>query len=63
MLGAHPIHPCCWRPILPAARAFYHAQLGLEVLNESEAAIVGFAWGAWIVDPGKNALGMLQVKE
>ncbi len=107
-------------------RAFYHDQLGLEVLNESEAAIVfrcgggtqlavtksttgtadtqtqaswyvtdvraevaelrardvkvedydlpglktqdgiadiGFAWAAWITDPGKNALGILQVKE
>jgi hypothetical protein len=26
-------------------------------------ADVGFAWAAWIVDPGKNALGILQIKE
>jgi catechol 2,3-dioxygenase-like lactoylglutathione lyase family enzyme len=126
MLGAHPIHPVLLATDLAAARAFYHTQLGLEVLNESEAAIVfrcgggtqlavtksttgtadtqtqaswyvtdvraegaelrargvkvedydlpglqtqggiadiGFAWAAWITDPGNNALGILQVKE
>src|SRR5512132_1035825 len=126
MLGTHPIHPVLLATDLAAARAFYHAQLGLEILNESEAAIVfrcgggtqlavtksttgtadtqtqaswlvtdlrgevaelrargvkvedydlpglktqdgiadiGFAWAAWITDPGKNALGILQVKE
>jgi catechol 2,3-dioxygenase-like lactoylglutathione lyase family enzyme len=25
-------------------------------------ADLGFAWAAWIVDPGKNALGILQLK-
>ena len=25
-------------------------------------ADIGFAWAAWIVDPGKNALGILQIK-
>jgi len=112
-------------PDLAAAREFYHDQLGLELLRESDAAItlrcgggtqlsvtksttgtadtqtqaswqvsdlraevaelrsrgvkvedydlpglktedgiadIGFAWAAWIVDPGKNALGMLQIK-
>jgi catechol 2,3-dioxygenase-like lactoylglutathione lyase family enzyme len=126
MLGAHPIHPVLVATDLAAARAFYHAQLGLEILTESDAAIVfrcgggtqlavtksttgtadtqtqaswlvtdvraevaelrargvtvedyelpglktrdgiadiGFAWAAWITDPGKNALGILQVKE
>ena len=126
MLGAHPIHPVLLATDLAAARAFYHDQLGLEVLNESEGAVVfrcgggtqlavtksttgtadtqtqaswyvkdvraevaelrargvkveeydlpglktqdgiadiGFAWAAWITDPGKNALGILQVKE
>jgi catechol 2,3-dioxygenase-like lactoylglutathione lyase family enzyme len=24
---------------------------------------IGFAWAAWIIDPGKNALGLLQLKE
>jgi catechol 2,3-dioxygenase-like lactoylglutathione lyase family enzyme len=126
MLGAHPIHPVLLATDLAAARAFYHDQLGLEILNESEAAIVfrcgggtqlavtrsttgtadtqtqaswhvsdvraevaelrsrgvrvedydlpglqthdgiadiGFAWAAWIIDPGGNALGILQVKQ
>lgn len=26
-------------------------------------ADIGFAWAAWIIDPGTNALGILQVKE
>jgi catechol 2,3-dioxygenase-like lactoylglutathione lyase family enzyme len=26
-------------------------------------ADIGFAWAAWIIDPGKNALGVLQVKQ
>jgi catechol 2,3-dioxygenase-like lactoylglutathione lyase family enzyme len=125
MLGEHPIHPVLLATDLAAARDFYHGKVGLEILNESEAAIVfrcgggtqlsvtksttgtadtqtqaswlvrdlraevaelrsrgvevedydlpglktedgiadiGFAWAAWIVDPGKNALGILQVK-
>jgi catechol 2,3-dioxygenase-like lactoylglutathione lyase family enzyme len=126
MLGAHPIHPVLLATDLAAARDFYHAKLGLEILNESEAAIVfrcgggtqlsvtksttgttdtqtqaswlvkdlraevaelrargvtvenydlpglqtkngiadiGFAWAAWIIDPGRNALGILQIKQ
>jgi catechol 2,3-dioxygenase-like lactoylglutathione lyase family enzyme len=126
MLGAHPIHPVLLATDLAAARDFYHTKLGLQILNESEAAIVfrcgggtqlsvtksttgtadtqtqaswlvkdvraevaelrsrgvevedydlpglqtrdgvadlGFAWAAWIVDPGRNALGILQIKE
>lgn len=126
MLGDHPIHPVLLTTDLAAARDFYHDQLGLEILNESEAAItfrcgggtqlsvtksttgtadtqtqaswyvsdvraevaelrsrgvkvedydlpglrthdgiadIGFAWAAWIIDPGKNALGILQVKQ
>ena len=26
-------------------------------------ADIGFAWAAWMIDPGKNALGILQVKQ
>lgn len=126
MLGDHPIHPVLLATDLAAARDFYHDQLGLEILSESEAAItfrcgggtqlsvtksttgtadtqtqaswyvsdvraevaelrsravkveeydlpglqthdgiadIGFAWAAWIIDPGKNALGILQVKD
>ena len=125
MLGDHPIYPVLLATDLAAARAFYHDQLGLEILSESEAAItfrcgggtqlsvtksttgtadtqtqaswhvsdvraevaelrsrgvkvedydlpglqthdgiadIGFAWAAWIVDPGKNALGIIQLK-
>ena len=126
MLGDHPIHPVLLATDLAAARDFYHDQLGLEILSESEAATtfrcrggtqlsvtksttgtadtqtqaswhvsdvraevaelrsrgvkvedydlpglqtqdgiadIGFAWAAWIIDPGKNALGILQVKQ
>jgi catechol 2,3-dioxygenase-like lactoylglutathione lyase family enzyme len=31
--------------------------------TEDGVADLGFAWAAWIVDPGKNALGILQVKD
>jgi len=30
--------------------------------TEDSIADVGFAWAAWIVDPGKNAPGILQLK-
>jgi len=126
MLGEHPITPVLLAKDLAAAREFYHDQLGLEILTESEAAIVfqcgggthlditqsatgtadeqtqaawqvtdiraevanlrsrgvmvqdydipglktedgiadiGFAWAAWVIDPGKNALGILQLKQ
>jgi catechol 2,3-dioxygenase-like lactoylglutathione lyase family enzyme len=126
MLGEHLIHPVLLATDLGAIRRFYHDQLGLEILTESEAAIVfrcgggtqltvtksttgtadtqtqaswlvtdiraevaelrsrgvnvedydlpdlktedgiadiGFAWAAFIIDPGKNALGILQIKD
>jgi catechol 2,3-dioxygenase-like lactoylglutathione lyase family enzyme len=31
--------------------------------TEDGIADIGFAWAAWIIDPGKNALSILQVKE
>lgn len=125
MLGDHPITPVLLAKDLAAAREFYHEKLGLEILNEDDAAIVfkcgggthvevtkstvgtadegtqaawqvqdiraevaelrargvkledydfpglktddgvadlGFGWAAWIIDPGKNALGILQIK-
>jgi catechol 2,3-dioxygenase-like lactoylglutathione lyase family enzyme len=40
MLGEHPIHPVLLATDLGAARDFYHDRLGLEILNESQAAIV-----------------------
>jgi catechol 2,3-dioxygenase-like lactoylglutathione lyase family enzyme len=125
MLGDHPIHPVLLSKDLAAAREFYHDRIGLEILTDSEEAIVfrcgngthldvtrstvgtadeqtqagwevddlraevaelrsrgvkvedydlpglktedgiadlGFAWMAWIVDPGKNALAIMQLK-
>ncbi len=31
--------------------------------TEDGIADIGFAWAAWIIDPGRNALGILQIKE
>jgi catechol 2,3-dioxygenase-like lactoylglutathione lyase family enzyme len=31
--------------------------------TEDGIADLGFAWAAWIIDPGKNALGILQLKQ
>jgi catechol 2,3-dioxygenase-like lactoylglutathione lyase family enzyme len=31
--------------------------------TEGGIADIGFAWAAWIIDPGTNALGLLQIKE
>jgi catechol 2,3-dioxygenase-like lactoylglutathione lyase family enzyme len=124
MLGDHPIHVVLLSLDLGQTRAFYHDQVGLEVVSESEAAIsfrcgpttldvtksttgtadeqtqaawfvddvaaeiaelrgrgveiqaydlpelktvdgiadLGFALGAWIVDPHQNALAILQLK-
>jgi hypothetical protein len=31
--------------------------------TEDGIADLGFAWAAWIIDPGKNALGILQLKD
>jgi catechol 2,3-dioxygenase-like lactoylglutathione lyase family enzyme len=40
MLGDHPIHPVLLSKDLAETRAFYHDKLGLEILTESDAAIV-----------------------
>ncbi len=125
MLGEHPVHVVLLSLDLAETKAFYHDQLGLEILDENEEAItfrcggqssiavtkstvgtsdeqtqagwfvpdldaelaelrsrgvviqeydmpglkttdgvadLGFALAAWIVDPHKNALGILQLK-
>lgn len=125
MLGSSPVHPVLLAQDLDAARRFYHAQLGLEIIVERPDSIqfrcgggtklavsksttgtadsqtqigwevsdlraelaelrsrgvkiedydlpglktedgiadVGFAWMAWIVDPGRNALAIMQAK-
>jgi catechol 2,3-dioxygenase-like lactoylglutathione lyase family enzyme len=77
MLGDHPITPVLLSKDLAATREFYHDRLGLEILTENDDAIsfrcgggthldgiadLGFAWMAWIIDPGKNALAIMQLK-
>jgi catechol 2,3-dioxygenase-like lactoylglutathione lyase family enzyme len=124
MLGEHPVHVVLLSRDLAETREFYHDKLGLEILDENEAAItfrcggdtsiavtksttgtadeqtqagwfvpdlasevaelrsrgvviqeydtpdlktvdgiadLGFALGAWIVDPHGKALGILQL--
>ena len=34
-----------------------------ELRTHNGIADVGFAWMAWIIDPGKNALAILQLKD
>jgi predicted enzyme related to lactoylglutathione lyase len=34
-----------------------------ELKTEDGIADIGFAWAAWIIDPGTNALGILQTKQ
>ena len=34
-----------------------------ELVTHNGIADVGFAWMAWIIDPGKNALAIIQLKE
>jgi catechol 2,3-dioxygenase-like lactoylglutathione lyase family enzyme len=125
MLGESPISPVLLAKDLAAARHFYHDQLGLEILSESDYSLefrcgatelavtkstigtadeqtqvswkvkdlraeleelrsrgvkvedydtpelktqdgiadIGFAWMAWIIDPGKNALAIMQIKD
>jgi len=125
MLGNYPVHVVLLSRDLTETKAFYHERLGLEILDENDAAIafrcggessiavtmstvgtadeqtqagwfvpdlsaeiaelrsrgveiqeydtpdlrtvdgvadLGFALGAWIVDPHGNALGILQLK-
>jgi len=30
--------------------------------TDDGVADIGFAWAAWIIDPGRNALGIIQIK-
>jgi predicted enzyme related to lactoylglutathione lyase len=34
-----------------------------ELKTQDGIADIGFAWMAWIIDPGKNALAIMQVKD
>lgn len=45
MLGNHRIHPVLLSTDLDATRAFYHDQLGLEILVEREGEAIEFRCG------------------
>ena len=34
-----------------------------DLKTDDGVADIGFAWAAWITDPGKNALGIIQIKD
>lgn len=59
-----------WHVTDPRAEVAELRQRGVKVEDydlpglktEDGIADIGFAWAAWIVDPGKNALGILQLK-
>src|SRR6266487_1476535 len=57
MLGEHLIHPVLLATDLGAAKDFYHGKLGLEILNESEAAIVFGCGGGTQLAVTKSSTG------
>ena len=72
MLGDSPIYPVLlWRVKDVRAEVVDLRSRGVKVEDydtpdlktEDGIADLGFAWAAWIVDPGKNALSILQIKE
>ena len=54
---------------MPRSRSFARAAYRIEdydmpgLKTDNGIADIGFAWAAWITDPGKNALGILQIKD
>ena len=62
MLGEHPITPVLLAKDLAAAREFYHDQLGLEILTESEAAIVFQGGGGTHLDITRSATGTANLR-
>ena len=57
MLGTYPIYPVLLAPDLAAAREFYHDQLGLELLSESDAAITLRCGGGTQLSVTKSTTG------
>ena len=57
MLGEHPITPVLLAKDLAAAREFYHDRLGLEILTESDDAIVFKCGGGTHLDVTKSTVG------
>lgn len=63
MLGESPIHPVLLSQDLRSRGVKVEDYDVPGLKTEDRIADIGFAWTAWIVDPGNNALGMLQIKE
>ena len=57
MLGDSPIHPVLLSTDLSETRSFYHDKLGLEILSESEEAIIFRCGGGTHLDVTKSTTG------
>jgi catechol 2,3-dioxygenase-like lactoylglutathione lyase family enzyme len=57
MLGDHPIDPVLLATDLEESKGFYAGKLGLEILNESEAAIVYKCGGDHLLAVTKSTVG------
>ena len=70
ILGDHPIDVVLLATDLHESKEFYAGKLGLEIqeydmpgLKTQDGVVdLGFALMAWIVDPHRNALAILQLK-
>lgn len=57
MLGDSPIHPVLLSTDLAETRRFYHDQIGLEIMSESEEAIVFRCGGGTHLTVTKSTTG------
>ena len=57
MLGDYPVHVVLLSRDLAETRRFYHDQLGLEILNENEAAITFRCGGESSIAVTKSTVG------
>src|SRR5687767_3671744 len=57
MLGEHPVHVVLLSLDLAATKAFYHEQLGLEILDENEEAITFKCGGQSSIAVTKSTVG------
>lgn len=57
MLGDYPVHVVLLSRDLAETRRFYHDQLGLEILNESEAALTFRCGGESSIAVTKSTVG------
>jgi catechol 2,3-dioxygenase-like lactoylglutathione lyase family enzyme len=57
MLGEHPVHVVLLSRDLAETREFYHDKLGLEILDENEAAITFCCGGDTSIAVTKSTIG------